>query len=594
MLNAQFRYVTNNGAITITGYYGPGGTLSIPGTTNGLPVVAINSLTLGEHWPTATNLVIPQSVTNIGELVIASCALLLAVNIDTLNPTYSSVDGVLFNKIQSELLQYPRGRPGNYIIPNTVVSIRSNAFNGYGVGNLLSGVTIPASVRNIGDSAFQNCMFLTNLTMGPLITNIGSSVFANCVKLGSVVIPEGLVSISSAMFDHCSRLTNVLIAESVKKIGIKAFQYCSDLPSISVPDGVTNIGHSAFLGCGSMTNVTLGSNLLTITSSAFQNCRQISSVLLPSALTTIENSAFAGCSSLTNIIIPASVTNIGPQTAFPYCPMLTAIDVDFLNEFYSTADGVLFDKDQTALLQYPAGKAGTSYTIPATVSRIGYGAFFGCVPLTAIAIPNSVTELGSFAFGSSGLTNLIIPESVTFLGTYLFDWCTSLKSVTIPDSITHIPDGAFFGCTALTSITLPEAVSSMGAAPFYYCSSLRTLYFKGSAPSLGANTFSSDSIVIVYYLPGTTGWTAQFAGRPTAVWLPRADTDPATFGIHANQFGFTINWARGMSVVVEACTNLHNPNWSPIETNTLATDSYAFTDYNWTSYPARFYRVRWP
>jgi hypothetical protein len=591
MLNAQFTYVTNNGAITITGYYGPGGTLSIPGMTNGLPVVAINSLSLGEHWPTATNLVIPQSVTNIGEYVIPSCTLLLTVNVDTLNPSYSSVDGVLLNKTQTELLQYPRGRPGNYMIPNTVVNIRSNAFNGYSVGTVLSGVTIPAEVSNIGDSAFQYCLNLTNVIMTPSITNIGRSAFANCGKLGSVVIPNSLVSIPVAMFDNCSNLTSVLIPQSVRQIRSEAFRRCSRLRGITVPDGVTNIGRSAFFICSSMTNLTLGTNLLFIGGSAFEGCSKISIVLLPSALTTLENSAFAN-TAITNITIPGSVTNIGPQTAFRSCWGLTAIAVDSLNDFYSSADGILFNKDQTSLLQYPPGKAGSSYAVPDTVSRIGYGAFFSCAALTNISIPNSVTELGSFAFGFSGLINLTIPESVITLGPYLFYWCRSLESVTVPSSVTLIPSGAFFFCTALTSITLPETISSMEGAVFYYCYNLRAVHFRGAAPSFGGDTFSSDCIV--YYLPGTTGWTAQFAGRPTAVWLPRADTDPATFGIHANQFGFTINWARGMSVVVEACTNLHNPEWSPIETNTLATDSYPFTDYNWTSYPARFYRVRWP
>jgi hypothetical protein len=96
-------------------------------------------------------------------------------------------------------------------------------------------------------------------------------------------------------------------------------------------------------------------------------------------------------------------------------------------------------------------------------------------------------------------------------------------------------------------------------------------------------------------LPGTTGWSDFSAntGLPTVLWTPQVQTSDAGFGVRTNQFGFTINWASGMTVVVEASTSLVNPTWSPISTNTLTSGSSYFSDPQWTNYPGRFYRFRW-
>jgi hypothetical protein len=117
----------------------------------------------------------------------------------------------------------------------------------------------------------------------------------------------------------------------------------------------------------------------------------------------------------------------------------------------------------------------------------------------------------------------------------------------------------------------------------------------GNANSLdvGPDVFY-DYNVTVYYLPGTMGWGPWFANRPTALWLPQAQTSNGSFGVRTNQFGFNINWASGRVIVVEACTNLGNPLWSPVGTNTLTGGSSYFSDPHWTNYPGRFYRLRSP
>ena len=118
--------------------------------------------------------------------------------------------------------------------------------------------------------------------------------------------------------------------------------------------------------------------------------------------------------------------------------------------------------------------------------------------------------------------------------------------------------------------------------------------FPGNAPSLGLYVFDGDNNPTAYYLPGTTGWSTNFAGLPTVLWQPLVQTRHASFGVLTNQFGFNINWAGGMTVVVEACTNLANPTWSPLGTNTLTSGTAYFSDPQWTNYSARFYRLRSP
>jgi hypothetical protein len=123
-------------------------------------------------------------------------------------------------------------------------------------------------------------------------------------------------------------------------------------------------------------------------------------------------------------------------------------------------------------------------------------------------------------------------------------------------------------------------------------------FFDGNAPgSIGPWIFDDANQVVVYYLPGTTGWGATFANRPTSPWLlpnPTILSFKPDFGVQATNFDFTISWATNVSVVVEACTNLATPNWQPLQTNTLTTGSAYFSDPQWTNYPNRFYRLRSP
>jgi uncharacterized repeat protein (TIGR02543 family) len=229
---------------------------------------------------------------------------------------------------------------------------------------------------------------------------------------------------------------------------------------------------------------------------------------------SIRDGAFSGCKGLTSVVIPSSVTII-EGNAFYDCTGLMSIEVDGSNRFFSSVNGVLFDKDKTKILQYPIGKNG-AYQIPGSVTSIRGHAFYGCTGLTSVTIPNSVTSIGYAAFsGCAGLTSVTIPSSITSIAAYAFSGCTGLTSLTIPNSVTSIEKVAFSGCKGLTSVTIPSSVTLIEGNVFSGCTGLLNLYFQGDAPRVGSYTFSGTEQAIVHYLSGTRGWASTFCGLKT-------------------------------------------------------------------------------
>jgi hypothetical protein len=312
--------------------------------------------------------------------------------------------------------------------------------------------------------------------------------------------------------------------------------------------------------------------------------------------------------------------------------MLPAV-VQAQDAYSTNADGSIYtystNADGSANIVAYAGPPWV-VTIPTninglTVSSIGEYAFSYDQSLTSVTIPNSVTSIVDNAFQNcTSLTNATIDNGVIIIGEGAFAGCTSLTSVTIPNSVTIIELGAFAACTGLTnatipngvtsigilafqsdpltSVTIPGSVTSIGNAAFYNCTNLTSVYFRGNSPTPNNNTtvFAAGNYpygydpATVYYLPGTTGWGALFDGLPTAPWFlpnPQILTHSAGFGVQPGGFGFTISWATNTSVVVEAATNLANPVWIPVSTNTLTGGTNYFSDPQWTNYPMRFYRA---
>ena len=360
---------------------------------------------------------------------------------------------------------------------------------------------------------------------------------------------------------------------------------------VSLP--VTSIGTNAFQANGNVTSVTIGTNINNIGDYGFNTCYNLASVIIPNGVTNIGKFAFFGCRSMTSVTIGNSLNSIG-IFAFGYVPKTVVIAIDTNNPNICSVDGLIFDKNTNSLIQCPAGKTGT-YTIPNTVTNIAVGAFSSCFHLTNILIGANVINIGADAFWECGnLTNIVIPSGVINIGNETFYDCYKLNNISLGANITSIGTNAFYYCTNLSSIKIPSSVTNIGFDSFFFCTNLKSVYFEGNAPSTNSFVFSGDNNATVYYLPGTTGWSSIFAGRPTVLWNPLAQTRDASFGVRTNKFGFNITGTSGLVIVVEACTNFSNPIWKPIQTNTLISGTAYFSDPKWTNKPGCFYRIRSP
>ena len=230
------------------------------------------------------------------------------------------------------------------------------------------------------------------------------------------------------------------------------------------------------------------SDVRTIGKHAFYDCRDLTSITIPASVRWIEDYAFEGPRGLTSITILGSETYIRADDVFKGCTGLKEIEVDADNKYFSSEDGVLYNKEKTELICCPKGK--TSITIPYSVTKIGEEAFWGCKSLTSITIPSSVTKIGKRAFaGFTGLTSITIPNSVTKIGEEAFWGCKSLTSITIPSSVTEIGFFAFEGCKSLTSITIPEGVIEIGCNAFERCTGLTSITISDSVTEIRAYAF---------------------------------------------------------------------------------------------------------
>jgi uncharacterized repeat protein (TIGR03803 family) len=478
--NSTFYYMPTSTNVTITGYVciGNGGeVVTIPSSINGLPV------------------------TGIGDNAFSYCTYL-----------------------------------GSVAIPNSVTSIGDRAF----AGTSLISVTIPNSVTTIGDSAFAGCTSLGSfggtVTIGTNVISIGDSTFYS-TKLSTIIVPNSVTSIGTNAFGSCYSLTNVTIGSGVINIGDNAFNGCTSLTTIivnsnnpaysSAAEVLFNRSQTTLIqyppgGAGG--SYIISNTVTTIGATAFQYCNSLTNVTIGTNVASIGDWAFSGC-GLTNATIYSGVTNIG-KGAFSLCYGLTTISVNIGNPSYSSVAGVLFNKAQTLLVQYPIGNTITGYTIPSTVTSIGAHAFDECDSLTSVAIGTNVNNIGDYAFYyCSGIGSITIPDSVTNVGNYAFTACTGIGRLTIGKGLISIGTNAFYSCW-FGSVTIPYSVTSIGDEAFGFNPYLQGVYFLGNAPSTSSTLFSSYPFqgsdgVTVYYVPETSGWGLPFGGMPLGLWDPQ-------------------------------------------------------------------------
>ncbi|MBR3954821.1 MAG: leucine-rich repeat protein [Clostridia bacterium] len=388
---------------------------------------------------------IPSSVTKIDRSAFSHCIALEAVYIEDLE-AWCNIDfwtGLDCNPLHYAGNLYLNGSlVTELIIPETVTEIKENTF--YNCTSLTS-VVIPEGVTKIGSSAFYNCDSLLSVSIPASVTETGQNVFAYCTALEAVYIEdlEAWCNIdfwtvegnplyhAGNLYLNGSLVTDLIIPETVTEIKNYTFYNCSSLTSVVIPEGVTSIGNYSFSGCISLTAATI-----------------------PDSMVNIGYAAFEECSALPGIDIPENAAE-GIEDAFDDCISLKRIDVDENNAFYSSVDGVLYNKEKTEILRYPAGKAYGTFVIPDSVTTIGYGAFEDCVALLHVTIPESVTAISDCAFyGCRSLLSINIPKTVTEFGYNAFCYCRSLETLYIADlGFTSLN---FYGCTSLSAIVADD------------------------------------------------------------------------------------------------------------------------------------------
>ncbi len=403
---ADYTYTTNNGTITITGYTGPGGDVSIPDSITGLPVTTIRERVFSQ----CTNLIsviIPASITNIGgDSPFIDCPSLTAITVATNNPAYASLDGVLLDKNLTTLLVYPAGRVGGYALPE--------------------------SVTDVSHFAFYNCGDLTQLAIGSKTTNLELGTFTlwGSTSLKTITVDssnpvyasqDGVLfdkSLSKMLICPAGKVGDYKVPSGVKTIGL-AFLMCRSLTSIQISSSVTNIHDSAFYDCLSLEAITVDTNNAAYSSldgvlfdrnqTQLIRCpaRKTGSYAIPSGTMSIGRSAFDPCTRLTSVIIPSSI-GIIDFGAFDGCTSLT---------------GAYFEGNAPRCFGEPfTGHTNTTvYYLPGTTEW--WGSSFGGRPTALWVRPNPVILSGSagiqtnqFSFTTSWATNLsVVVEASTTL-----------------------------------------------------------------------------------------------------------------------------------------------------------------------------------
>ena len=433
---------------------------------------------------------------------------------------------------------------GEIVVPSSfgeypVVSIAGCAFADC---NLITAVTIPNGVKDIGVEAFSGCTSLERVDIPTSVTNICDWAFEDCSAMKSVVIPDGVVRIGERVFYGCSSLENVSIPDSVVSIGSDPFMDCSDnlfdktsISGVVLVDGwivgytdeiqkelefarARGVVDYAFSGCNTVETVKIPGDISAVPDGLFSECKSLKSVEIANGVVSIGANAFSQCSSLAIVEIADSVKRID-HDAFCDCKLL---------------DG---------------------FSLPGGVEQIGDYAFYNCSSLSSITIPSNVSNLAPTAFSGcsklvefkvsdaniyysarnkilcskdgikvitcpNGLTDVEIPNGVTDIGDESFYLCKSLKMIDVPDGVKKIGKNAFSCCYALTSVTLPDGVLDIGDYAFNYCSSLTGITIPNGVTNIGECAWIGCSLLANVEIPDSViriGYNA-FSGCRSALY----------------------------------------------------------------------------
>lgn len=346
--------------------------------------------------------------------------------------------------------------------------------------NQLVEVVIPASVIEIGSTAFHDCENLQVFTVAEenpvycvkngLLLDKGEKVLIRCPsgRYGEVTdIPNTVFLISDAAFADCSSLSKIELPISVLSIGAMAFSNCQSLSEVIVPSGVQTLPDSAFADCIALQRVTLSEGLTNISVAAFRNCTALQEVQLPDTLESIKSNAFENCSSLQRMHLPAAVSDLSAN-AFSGCISLSEVTVAAENPYYTAVDGVLMTADQETLVYYPSCSSQSDYTIPETVKTIDSYAFQDAMQLQFLTVPETVETIEPYACYDANSLKEVMLNGASVISAYAFQSCDQLEAVAFGDGVQEVQTGAFLDCPSLKSIILPKTITTIEDYAFGY------------------------------------------------------------------------------------------------------------------------------
>ena len=417
-------------------------------------------------------------------------------------------------------------------IPDTVTEIEEDAFRGC---TGLASIKLPKNLKTLERDAFRGCTGLTSVLIPKTVENTHYyydgiySPFRGCNNLQEVKFEDGMTRIPNSILCFCAAKLNIVIPDSVTEIGEAAFLN-SGIVAVTIPDAVTEIEEDAFGGCTGLASIKLPESVVNIGTKIFANCTSLTDVTLPSTWESIPASTFAGCTALEKLVLPESVKNIR-DGAFKNCTALKEI-------VWSKAPELI---DSNAFYNCDAI---TEMDIPATVTSVGYQAFYDCDGLTKITIPDSVTSLGDSVFyDCDALTDVKLGAGITTIPASAFRHCDALEQLTVPRRVTAIKDNAFKDSVKFNSITIPRSVTSISANAFSYLDKLTIYGVAGTYAETFANT---NSIKFVDRQVSATSASLD----QTALTLNKGASGQLTLTVTPEDFTDEVVWKSSDTAVV--------------------------------------------
>ena len=460
---------------------------------------------------------------------------LQGVTVDPNNQSYTAENGVVYSKNFSEILYFPYGKTGEFVLHEDVVTINSKVFMN---ASMLTKVTIGAKVTKIGDSAFGNC------------TSLKTVVFAS-----SDEVADGhSMTIEDSAFVGCSSLTEFVIPDYVTKLGSGAFKECTSLTTIIVPGNVKTLGDEVFASCSSLQNAIFEEGVEEIGKKVFADCKQLLEVSFPATLTSIAIDDDA----------PLSNTFLNSNN-------VSKVNIANGNEKYASIDGVVYgytlkegsqQSALTDLLYCPVGASGKDgvVDIPNTVEYISAGAFKNNKNITEIKFSQGILgdlEIGADAFsGCQKLATITLPAGLKTMKTGLFNNCTSLVTLTIPNTVSRMEVNIFIGCTNLANIIFEEGnesnplVLDEGSADNVATSGQPCYDVKGVF--FGANAL--DTLELPNRVSTISKYAFSYGGAPKTLIIPSSVTkidEHAFYSLasYTDKGGSTVSLSRRLETV---------------------------------------------